>query len=91
MISYFDLFHNVSISDVELLMSKLKPKTFRKGDLIIVPGQVQKDLFFIKSGVQMSYFETDRNIHVVAFTYPPNPCAIPESFSFQTPSTYYLT
>ncbi|MDZ4846345.1 MAG: hypothetical protein SH857_12430 [Chitinophagales bacterium] len=39
----------------------------------------------------MSYFETDSKIHVIAFTYPPNLCAIPESFSFQLPSKYYLT
>lgn len=38
----------------------------------------------------MSYFETDDKTHVIAFTYPPNLCAIPESFQFQTPSKYYL-
>jgi CRP-like cAMP-binding protein len=38
----------------------------------------------------MSYFETPEKIHVIAFTYQPNPCAIPESFSFQTPSKYFL-
>lgn len=39
----------------------------------------------------MSFFETEKKTHVIAFTYPPNICAIPESFSFQKPSTYYLT
>lgn len=54
---YFKLFHDISTEDYSLLTDKLKPKTFKKGQLINVPGQVQKELYFVKSGVQMSYFE----------------------------------
>lgn len=88
---YFKLFHNICQDDYDLLTRRLKSKTFKKGDLLIVPGQTQRDLYFVKSGVQMAYFDTDSKSHVIAFTYPPNPCAIPESFSFQIPSRYYLT
>lgn len=88
---YFNLFHNISTADYDLLTNKLKTKTFRKGDFITVPGQVQRELYFVKSGVQMSYFDTENKTHVIAFTYFPNLCAIPESFSFQTPSKYFLT
>lgn len=88
---YFRLFHEIPRADFELLMGKLRPRAFKKGEFITVPGQVQKQLYFVKSGVQMSYFETDKKQHVIAFTYPPNLCAIPESFSFQMPSKYYLT
>lgn len=38
----------------------------------------------------MSYYETSDKTHVIAFTYPPNLCAIPESFQLQTPSKYFL-
>jgi CRP-like cAMP-binding protein len=88
---YFKLFHDISITDYTLLKDKLKTKTFRKGDFITVPGQTQKELYFVKNGVQMSYVEANDKTHVIAFTYFPNVCAIPESFSFQTPSTYFLT
>ena len=88
---YFKLFHDISKADYALLTGKLKTKTFKKGDFIILPGQVQKELYLVKSGVQMSYFDTDDKTHVIAFTYPPNLCAIPESFQSQTPSTYFLT
>lgn len=88
---YFKLFYDISTADYNLLIDKLKTRTFRKGDFITVPGQVQKELYFVKSGVQMSYFDADEKTHVVAFTYFPNLCAIPESFSFQTPSKYFLT
>lgn len=88
---YFQLFHPINTDDYELLVKKLKTKTFRKGELITVPGQIQKELYLVKKGVQMSYFDAANKTHVVAFTYPPNLCAIPESFSFQTPSKYFLT
>lgn len=88
---YFKLFHEISPDDFELLTSQLRTRTFKKGDLLTVPGQVQKELYFVKRGVQMSYFETNRKTHVIAFTYSPNICAIPESFLFQKSSTYSLT
>lgn len=88
---YFNLFHPTSNSDYDLLSENLKSKTFKKGDFITVPGQVQRELFFVKDGVQMSYFDASNKTHVIAFTYAPNLCAIPESFSFQQPSKYFLT
>lgn len=87
---YFKLFHNIGTADYELLTNNLKTKTFKKGDFITVAGQTQRELYFVKSGVQMSFFDADNKTHVIAFTYSPNLCAIPESFSFQTPSKYFL-
>ncbi len=88
---YLKLFHDIDKSDYELLTENLKIKRFKKGDFITVAGQVQKELFFVKSGVQMSHFEADHKTQVIAFTYSPNLCAIPESFSFQAPSKYFIT
>jgi len=88
---YFRHFHDIGAADYELLTSKLKTRLFRKGDLLIVPGQVQRELYFVKSGIQMSYFDSGAKTHVIAFTYFPNLCAIPESFSFQAPSKNFLT
>lgn len=89
-LEYFKLFHNISSDDYSLLTDKLKTKKFKKGEFITIPGQVQKELYFVKSGVQMSYFDTEDKTHVIAFTYAPSLCAIPDSFSFQTPSKYFL-
>lgn len=41
-------------------------------------------------GVQYSYLEAAHKRHVMAFTYPPQCCAIPDSFSFQQPANYFL-
>lgn len=88
---YFKLFHDIGTADYELLTRNLKTKTFKKGDFITLAGQTQRELYLVKSGAQMSYFDTENKTHVMAFTYPPNLCAIPESFQFQTPSKYFLT
>lgn len=88
---YFKFFHDISTADYDLLADKLKTKTFKKGHFIVVPEQVQKELYFVKSGVQMSYFDANDKTQVLAFTYFPNLCAIPDSFLFQTPSKYFLT
>lgn len=88
---YFKLFHDINKADYKLLTDKFKARTFKKGDFITVPGQVQKELYFVKNGVQMSFFDTENKTHVVAFTYFPSLCAIPDSFSFQTPSKHFLT
>lgn len=89
--AYFNQFHPISPEDYQLLTSKLKTKTFKKGDFLTRAGQIQRELYFVKSGVQMSYFDAGSKTHVIAFTYPPNVCAIPESFSFQVPSSCFLT
>ncbi len=88
---YFNQFHEISTADYQLLTGNLKTKAFKKGEFLIVPGQVQKQLYFVKAGVQMSYFDAANKTHVIAFTYAPNLCAIPESFSLQAPSRYFLT
>lgn len=88
--SYLNLFHSLGKKEYELLAENMKSKSAKKGDFLLLSGQVQRELYFVKSGVQMSYFDSDNKSHVIAFTYPPNLCAIPESFSFQTPSRYFL-
>ena len=88
--TYLNVFHPLSEADYQLLNQNFQSKSFKKGEHITVVGQVQKALYFVKNGVQMSYFDTDDKSHVIAFTYAPNLCAIPESFFFQKPSKFNL-
>ena len=37
---YLKLFHDIGQADYDLLTQNLKTKTFKKGDIIIVSGQV---------------------------------------------------
>lgn len=89
--NFFRQFHDISIEEYQLFRNYFKARSFKKGEHIIVPGQVQKELFLVKSGVQMSYFDSGDKIFTLGFTYFPALCAIAESFSFQLPSKYYLT
>lgn len=89
-LSFFRQFHQIDEESFTLLNSALKTKKVEKGGFLVVPGQVQKYAYYVKKGVQMSYFDSGAKQHVIAFTYPPGFCAIPESFSFQKPSTCYL-
>ncbi len=91
LLDYFKLFHDISYKDYDLFTKNLKSKTFKKKEYITTPGQIQRDLYFVKKGVQMSFFESESKTHVIAFTYKPSLCAIPESFQFQKPSKYFLT
>jgi CRP-like cAMP-binding protein len=88
---YLKQFYGISITDYDLLTENLNSRSFKKGDFITMPGQVQRDLYFVKSGVQMAYYDSDEKIYVLDFSYSPNLCAIAESFCFQVPSKYYLT
>jgi len=88
--AFLNLFHPITDDDFRLLTEGFRTRTFKKGDEMVVPGQTQKELYFVKSGVQMSYFDTGDKTHVIAFTYAPGLCALPESFSLQQPSKNYL-
>ncbi len=88
---YLNNFYEVQKATYQLLTDNLQEIAFKKREDIIVPGQIQKKLFFVKSGIQMSFFDGKDKRHVMAFTYPPNICAIPNSFALQQPSQHFLT
>src|SRR5690554_568290 len=79
---YLRQFHPVGEEDLRLLTASCRRRRFPKGTLLTVPGQIQSELYFVTQGVQYSYFEAAHKRHVMAFTYPPQCCAIPDSFSF---------
>jgi CRP-like cAMP-binding protein len=88
---YLNSFSALSVHDYELLSAAMEPRSFEKDEPIILPGKIAKEVYLVNSGVQMSYATSGKGVHVIAFTYAPNICTIPESFSFQLPSKYALT
>jgi CRP-like cAMP-binding protein len=87
---FLNQFHPLANVDFELLTRDLPTRTAQKGEWLVTPGQIQRELYFVKKGVQMSYYEADDKLYVITFTYPPNLCAIPDSFLFQRKSKFYL-
>ncbi|MES2765566.1 MAG: Crp/Fnr family transcriptional regulator [Bacteroidota bacterium] len=83
-------FHPISDEAFGLLKASLRTATFKKGEIITREGQVQRDLYFVREGVQMSYHTHGGRQQVMAFTYPPSLSGIPESFLQQRPALYNL-
>ena len=82
--------HPISESAYALLSSKLSPRSFSKGELVLSEGQIQRDLFFITEGVQYSYMLHEGKKHILGFSYPPFISTSPESFHEQKPSRYFI-
>lgn len=89
-LNYFKQFHNISDIDYHSLIECLKTRSFKKGSFIIARGEIQRELYFVKSGVQMSYFDSGDKVFTLNFTHYPHLCAIAESFSFQVASKYHI-
>lgn len=83
--------HDIGEQEYRLFTKEFKTKEFKKGEHIIKPGQIERQIFFTTSGIQMYYFDSNDKINILGFASPPNFCAIPESFFFQKPAKYYLT
>ena len=82
--------YDIDQESYELLISKLVRKTFKKGSYLVKAGDTQRNFYFVSKRIQMAYYENAERQHVINFTYPPFPSAVPESFMLQKPSTYYL-
>lgn len=92
--NYFEFLssvHPISIQEYRKIEERFRSVSYKRGENIVVPDQIQSSLLLVKSGVQMSFTETQKALHVMAFTYYPSLCAIPESFLPQKPSRHFLT
>lgn len=76
--------------DFDLIGSHLRQRTFKKGEILVKPGETQQNCYLVVKGVIMAYLDQGDRIHVQAFAYAPDMAAIPESFLKQTPSRHFL-
>jgi CRP-like cAMP-binding protein len=86
----FKRFYDIDQESYDLLISKFTAGRFKKGSFLVRPGQIEHNFYFVNKGIQMAYFDSGEKQHVINFTYPPYPSAVPESFMLQRPATYYL-
>ncbi len=80
----------MSTSVLDSLNKHFRQISAKKGEILLKPGDVQRDLYFVRKGVQMSYYDTDSKLYVMAFTYPPGLCADPRSFTKQVSSECFI-
>lgn len=58
--------------------------------MISEPEKTERYLYFVKEGIQKSYYLNEGKQHVMFFAYTPSFSGVIESFLTQTPSKYYL-
>ena len=58
--------------------------------IMTTDGSTEGYLYFVKKGIQKSYYLNDDKQHVMFFAYAPSFSGVVESFLTQTPSKYYL-
>lgn len=69
---------------LEEYLSLWKPFSAPKRRVLTEAGNTERYLYFVKEGIQKSYFLNDGKQHVMFFTYSPSFSGIVESFLTQT-------
>lgn len=87
---YFRQFYPIHTDEFDILTNCLRPKVYAKASCIVCPGDIQRELLFVRKGLQMAYASIHDRQHIIAFTHCPDISAIPDSFCFQQPSQYFL-
>lgn len=79
-LSFFRQFSTLSESSYALFLDKCKKKSADRGEILLKEGEVQKEMLLVLEGVQMSFYYHNDKQHIIAFSYPPSPSGVPESF-----------
>ncbi len=87
---FLSTIYSVPVEVLELYSSQWKPYDLPRKTIMTAPGDTEKYMYFVKTGIQKSYYQSDNKQHVIAFAYAPSFSGIPESFFTQTPSRYFL-
>ena len=84
--SYLDSFTRISDPEWEQIEPRLERRTYKKGDILVEPGVICKDLFFIESGLLRFFFYREGEEVTKFFTEAPYCFTVQSSFTNETPS-----
>jgi CRP-like cAMP-binding protein len=90
LISFLSNIHKVAEDILEEYTSHWSEVSIPKRTIMTEHGQTERYIYFIKEGIQKSYYLHDGKQHVMFFAYPPSFSGVLESFFTQTPSRYAL-
>ncbi|MFC5045401.1 Crp/Fnr family transcriptional regulator [Aquimarina hainanensis] len=83
--------NKLNTSETSELVAITHVKSFSKGDTILKIDQINKELYFINSGlVKLSFYKEDKEF-ILKFFSEGNFCAALDSYVTQTPSLYSIT
>ena len=87
-IKYVNKFSELSKEAEEDLLSRLKSRSFKKGQIINKEGQICKNLFFIDKGLVKHYYHHKDRVFILRFFSEANFFTVLDSFVNQTPSQF---
>mgnify|MGYP000521850034 CR=1 FL=1 len=87
---YLSSFYNINAKILEEYISHWSEYSVPRKSIITECGKTERYLYFVKNGIQKSYYSNEGKQHVMFFAYAPSFSGIVESFLTQTPSKYYL-
>ena len=87
---FLQSYYPVSDGSLDEYLSLWKPFSAPKKRILTEAGSTERYLYFVKEGIQKSYYLNDGKQHVMFFTYVPSFSGIVESFLTQTASKYYF-
>ena len=82
--------HPVNQDILDEYISNWSPFLVPKKTIITDFGKTEQYIYFVKKGIQKSYYLNDGKQYVMFFAYPPSFSGVMESFFTQTPSKYCL-
>lgn len=83
-------FYELNEKVLEEYLSHWSEYSVPKKTIITACDRTEHFLYFVKEGIQKSYYLNEGKQHVMFFAYAPSFSGIVESFLTQTPSKYYL-
>lgn len=90
MVELLGLYNFIPAPHRKLFKSKITKQSLKKGDFVLIDGEIQNKLYLVKQGILMMYFDMEEKRQVVDFAYLNRFCVDIESFSNQNPSIYCI-
>ncbi len=90
MIDLFALYASISPDDRAMFKAKLVNESFKKGDYVLLDGEVQLNLIMVKKGTVMMFSDNDGAREIVDFAYLNRLCVDIDSFAHQTESMFSI-
>ena len=87
---FLSTFYKVDDALLDVYISNWSEYTLKKKCIVSEADKRERYLYFVKEGIQKSYYLNNGKQHVMFFAYPPSFSGIVESFLTQRPSKYFL-
>ncbi len=87
-INYCNKISPLSAEAIKELTSRIKSKTFKKGEIINKEGQICRNLYFINKGLVKHYYTHKGRIFIIRFFSEKNVFTVLDSFIQQAPAVF---